>query len=140
MRPPKILMTKIGLDGHDRGHRLVATYLRDAGMEVVFTGPWKSVPEVVAMATEEDVDVIGISSLASDHLLVPGLMKSLRESGLKHVEVVVGGTVPDRDEVELKAAGVATVFHPGASREDIVASIASLAAKAISARTEGGAL
>ena len=78
MRPPKILMTKIGLDGHDRGHRLVATYLRDAGMEVVFTGPWKSVPEVVAMATEEDVDVIGISSLASDHLLVPGLMKSLR--------------------------------------------------------------
>jgi methylmalonyl-CoA mutase C-terminal domain/subunit len=140
MRPPKILMTKIGLDGHDRGHRLVATYLRDAGMEVVFTGPWKSVPEVVAMATEEDVDVIGISSLASDHLLVPGLMKALRENGLKHVEVVVGGTVPDRDEVELKEAGVAAVFHPGASREEIISSVSALAAKAITARAEGGAL
>jgi methylmalonyl-CoA mutase C-terminal domain/subunit len=92
------------------------------------------------MATEEDVDVIGISSLASDHLLVPGLMKALRENGLKHVEVVVGGTVPDRDEVELKEAGVAAVFHPGASREEIISSVSALAAKAITARAEGGAL
>jgi methylmalonyl-CoA mutase C-terminal domain/subunit len=134
-RPPKVLVTKIGLDGHDRGSRIVATFLRDAGMEVVFTGPWKSIPEVIATAEEEDVDVIGISSLASDHLLVPKLMTALRDSGLSHVGVVVGGIVPDRDEADLKQAGVAQVFHPGAAKDEIVGFIAKLADDVRSRRT-----
>jgi methylmalonyl-CoA mutase C-terminal domain/subunit len=134
-RPPKVLVTKIGLDGHDRGSRIVATFLRDAGMEVVFTGPWKSIPEVIATAEEEDVDVIGISSLASDHLLVPKLMAALKQGGLGHVGVVVGGIVPDRDEEDLKQAGVAQVFHPGAAKDDIVGFIAKLATLARERRT-----
>jgi methylmalonyl-CoA mutase C-terminal domain/subunit len=130
LRPPKVLLTKIGLDGHDRGGRVVATYLRDAGMEVVFTGPWKTIPEVIATAQEEDVDVIGISSLAADHLLVPKLMTALGEHGLGHIGVVVGGIVPDRDEQDLLAVGVAGVFHPGASLEEIVPFVDRLAKNA----------
>ena len=78
--PPKVLVTKIGLDGHDRGSRLVAAFLRDAGMEVVYTAPWQSIEGVVTLALEEDVDLIGISTLATDHLLVPKLIKALRGS------------------------------------------------------------
>ena len=113
-RPPKVLITKIGLDGHDRGSRLVATYLRDAGMEVVYTPPWQSIEAVVGLAAEEDVDLIGISSLATDHLLVPKLKTALAEAGLDEVAVVVGGIVPDADEKALSEVGVARVFHPGA--------------------------
>ena len=116
---PKVLVTKIGLDGHDRGSRLVAAYLRDAGMEVIYTPPWQDIPVVVKLATEEDVDVIGISSLATDHLIVPKLMDALRASGLTDVAVIVGGIVPDDDEDALLAAGVAKVFHPGTALEDI---------------------
>ena len=76
-QPPKVLVTKIGLDGHDRGSRVVASFLRDAGMEVVYTPPWQDIAAVVKLALEEDVDVIGISSLATDHLIVPKLMRSL---------------------------------------------------------------
>ena len=110
---PKVLVTKIGLDGHDRGSRVVAAYLRDAGMEVIYTPPWQEIPVVVKLAIEEDVDVIGISSLATDHLIVPKLMDALRAAGLSDVAVVVGGIVPDEDEETLLAAGVARVFHPG---------------------------
>jgi methylmalonyl-CoA mutase C-terminal domain/subunit len=116
---PKVLVTKIGLDGHDRGSRLVAAYLRDAGMEVIYTPPWQEIPAVVKLATEEDVDVIGISSLATDHLIVPKLMTALRAAGLTDVAVIVGGIVPDEDEDMLLAAGVAKVFHPGGALEDI---------------------
>jgi methylmalonyl-CoA mutase C-terminal domain/subunit len=129
-RPAKVLMTKIGLDGHDRGVRIVATYLRDAGMEVVFTGPWKTIPEVVSTAQEEDVDVIGISSLAADHVLVPKLMGALKEAGLGHTGVIVGGIVPDRDEAVLLEAGVARIFHPGAAKDEIVGFVARLAEQA----------
>ncbi len=80
--PPKVLITKIGLDGHDRGSRIVAAHLRDAGMEVVYTPPWQEIRTVVKLALEEDVDVIGVSSLATDHLIVPKLMAALREAGL----------------------------------------------------------
>jgi methylmalonyl-CoA mutase C-terminal domain/subunit len=114
-----VLITKIGFDGHDRGSRVVAAFLRDAGMEVVYTPPWQEIPTVVKLATEEDVDVIGISSLATDHLIVPKLMTALREAGLGDVAVIVGGIVPDEDERMLLDAGVARVFHPGSSLDDI---------------------
>jgi methylmalonyl-CoA mutase C-terminal domain/subunit len=125
--PPRVLVTKIGLDGHDRGSRIVAAYLRDAGMEVIYTSPWQQVPSVVNLAMQEDVDVVGVSSLATDHLLLPKLMQALRKAGLNHVRVVVGGIVPDEDERTLREAGVSRVFHPGASREDIVTCVAALA-------------
>src|SRR6188474_1274485 len=92
--PPKVLVTKIGLDGHDRGSRVVAAFLRDAGMDVLYTPPWQEIGQVVRLAEEEDVDVIGISSLATDHLLVPKLMKAMREAGIEDVAVIVGGIVP----------------------------------------------
>ena len=116
---PKVLITKIGLDGHDRGSRIVAAHLRDAGMEVVYTPPWQDIRTVVKLAVEEDVDVIGVSSLATDHLIVPKLMAALREAGLGDVAVIVGVIVPDEDEPMLREAGVARVFHPGTKLSDI---------------------
>ena len=123
---PKVLIAKIGFDGHDRGSRVVASFLRDAGMEVIYTPPWQEIPTIVKLATEEDVDVIGISSLATDHLLVPTLMHALREAGLDTVAVIVGGIVPDADETALLESGVARVFHPGTSLQDIAACIHDL--------------
>ena len=125
---PKVLVTKIGLDGHDRGSRLVAAHLRDAGMEVIYTPPWQSIPAVVKLATEEDVDVIGVSSLATDHLIVPKLVAALRAAGLTDVAVIVGGIVPDDDEDMLLAAGVARVFHPGTALDEISAYIRDVTA------------
>ncbi len=129
-RPPKVIVTRLGLDAHDRGSRIVAAYLRDAGMEVVYTAPWNQVEELVSLTLEEDADVIGISSLATDHLLVPGLMAALGEQGLGHVRVVIGGIIPDADEPMLLAAGVARVLHPGSSREEIVGEIETQAHEA----------
>lgn len=128
--PPRVLVTKLGLDGHDRGSRVVAAFLRDAGMEVIYTAPWQEVGAVVKLALEEDVEVIGISSLATDHLLVPKLVAALRAADLGHVRVVVGGIVPDEDERKLVDAGVARVFHPGSRREDIIESVTALAHEA----------
>ncbi|GMQ90162.1 MAG: cobalamin B12-binding domain-containing protein [Gammaproteobacteria bacterium] len=129
-RPARVLVTKIGLDGHDRGSRIIAAYLRDAGMEIIYTGPWQQIAAVVELAIQEDIDVIGISSLATDHLLVPTLMAALPDAGLAHVKVVVGGIVPDEDEASLLAAGVSKIFHPGSPREEIVAEITHLSAVA----------
>jgi methylmalonyl-CoA mutase C-terminal domain/subunit len=129
-RPVRVLVTKIGLDGHDRGSRVVAAALRDAGMEVVYTGPWQSIEDVVRLATQEDVDVIGISSLATDHLLVPKLMQALQNADLTHVGVVVGGIVPDDEERMLLESGVDRVFHPGSNLNDIVAFVRERAATA----------
>ena len=129
-RRARVLVTKIGLDGHDRGSRIVAAYLRDAGMEVIYTAPWQAIGAVVKLALEEDVDVVGVSSLATDHLLLPRLVAGLREAGIPHVRVVVGGIVPAREERDLIAAGVAKVFHPGSSREEIVEGVARLAGEA----------
>ena len=131
---PKVLVTKIGFDGHDRGSRVVAAYLRDAGMEVIYTPPWQEIGAVVKLAMEEDVDVIGVSSLATDHLIVPKLMSALRAAGLGEIAVIVGGIVPDEDERALVASGVARVFHPGASLEEIAQFIREAAAKARAAR------
>lgn len=129
-RPPKVLITKLGLDGHDRGSRIVAAFLRDAGMEVVYTGPWQEITAILKLALEEDVDVIGVSALATDHLLVPKLMDALRDAGLAHIKVVVGGIIPDSDGARLLAAGVSRIFHPGSSREEIITEVARLSAAA----------
>ena len=126
--PPRVLITKIGLDGHDRGSRIVAAALRDAGMEVVYTPPWQDINTVVQLAQDEDVDIIGISSLATDHLLIPKLMAAVRSAGLEHIGVVVGGIVPQQDEQELLTAGVSHVFHPGASLSEITQKMIRLAA------------
>lgn len=121
--PPKVLITKIGFDGHDRGSRVVASFLRDAGMEVVYTPPWQDIAAVVKLAMEEDVDVIGVSSLATDHLIVPKLMRALEAAGLADIAVIVGGIVPDADETMLLEAGVAKVFHPGSALDEIAVEI-----------------
>ena len=128
-RPPKVVVTKIGFDGHDRGSRVVAAHLRDAGMEVVYTPPWQDIAAVVKLALEEDADVIGISSLATDHLLVPKLMDALRAADVADIAVIVGGIVPARDEKLLLAAGVARVFHPGSALDDIATEVRALTAK-----------
>jgi methylmalonyl-CoA mutase, C-terminal domain len=126
--PARVLVTKIGLDGHDRGSRIVAAFLRDAGMEVIYTPPWQPIPAVVKLAMEEDVDVIGISSLATDHLIVPKLMDALRAAGLGHVGLLVGGIVPDDERPALLQAGVSAIFGPGSPRDEIIAHVAALAA------------
>jgi len=130
MSPPaRVLVTKIGLDGHDRGSRIVAAYLRDAGMEVIYTPPWQSIGAVVKLAMEEDVDVIGVSSLATDHLIVPKLMEALRAADLGHIGLVVGGIVPEDERAALIQAGVSTIFGPGSTRDEIIEHVANLAAK-----------
>ncbi len=135
-RPLKVLLTKIGFDGHDRGSRIVAVYLRDAGMEVVYTAPWQAIDAVVGAAQEEGVDLIGISSLASDHLLLPKLMAGLRDADLD-LPVVVGGIVPHGDAAKLRACGVSWVFPPGSSRETIVSKVRELAERGRAARYGG---
>ena len=134
--PARVLVTKIGLDGHDRGSRIIAAFLRDAGMEVIYTNPWQKIDSVVTLALQEDVDVIGISSLATDHLLVPKLMKALAAAQLGHVRVIVGGIVPDEEEATLLKAGVSRVFHPGSGREEIVTEVERLAREAAADRPE----
>ena len=128
--PYRVLVTKVGLDGHDRGSRIVAAYLRDAGMEVVYTPPWQSVDQVVRLANDEDVDLVGISSLSTDHLIVPDLMQALRKAALEHVPVVVGGIVPDTEHALLFDAGVSAIFGPGTARATIVNTVRQLAAAA----------
>lgn len=116
----RVMITKIGFDGHDRGSRVVAAHLRDAGMEVIYTPPWQTVDSVVRIAMQEDVDVIGVSSLATDHLLFPDLMEALRYAGMGAVQVFVGGIIPEQERPRLKEAGVQAVFGPGSSRQEIV--------------------
>ena len=128
--PYRVLVTKVGLDGHDRGSRIVAAYLRDAGMEVVYTPPWQSVDQVVRLANDEDVDLVGVSSLSTAHLIVPDLMQALRKAALEHVPVVVGGIVPDTEHALLFDAGVSAIFGPGTARDTIVNTVRQLAAAA----------
>ncbi len=127
LAPPRVIVAKIGLDGHDRGSRIVAAYLRDAGMEVIYTAPWQTIDALVSVAGQEDVDVIGISSLATDHLIVPKLMTALREAELDYVRVIVGGIIPVEEQATLLEAGVSKIFGPGSSRADIVESVTALA-------------
>jgi methylmalonyl-CoA mutase C-terminal domain/subunit len=122
-----VVLAKIGLDGHDRGIKVVARALRDAGMEVIYTGLWQTPEAAVRAVEDEDADVLGVSLLSGAHLtLVPRLMELLHEHHLGAVKVVVGGIVPDDDVPKLKRMGVARVFGPGASLEEIADGVRSL--------------
>jgi methylmalonyl-CoA mutase, C-terminal domain len=114
----RVLVAKVGLDGHDRGVKIVARILRDAGMEVVYTGLRQTPEMVTATAIDEDVDVIGLSMLSGAHMaLAPRVVSLLREEG-SDIPVVVGGIIPNRDLQPLLDAGVACVLHPGASAHE----------------------
>lgn len=119
--PIRVLVAKPGLDGHDRGAKVIARALRDAGMEVIYTGLRQTPEMIVNAALQEDVQVIGLSILSGAHnAIVPRLMELLREKDMMDVLVVVGGIIPDEDAAELKKIGVAEVFQPGASLEKII--------------------
>ena len=119
--PHKILIAKPGLDGHDRGALVVARALRDAGMEVVYTGLRQTPEQIVEAALQEDVHAIGISTLSGAHnYLLDRVMELLREKGMEEVLVFVGGIIPDQDIAKLRKLGVAEVFQPGTRLEDVV--------------------
>ena len=127
-RPLRVLMAKVGLDGHDRGLRVVARILRDAGCEVVYAGLRQSPESIAAMSAQEDVDVVGVSMHNGAHLtLAPLVVAALRDAGLE-VPVVVGGIVPPEDVPLLAADGVAAVLGPGASNDEVVAAVRAAAA------------
>lgn len=122
----RVLVAKPGLDGHDRGAKVIARALRDAGMEVVYTGLRQTPEMIVNAALQEDVQVIGLSILSGAHnAIVPRVMELLREKQMDDVIVIVGGIVPDEDAAQLKRSGVAAVYQPGASLEEIVEFIRS---------------
>ena len=120
--PIRVLLAKVGLDGHDRGVKVVARALRDAGMHVIYAGLWQTPEAVVRTAADEDADWLGLSLLSGAHMtLVPRVVQLLKDAGLDHVGVLVGGIVPEADVPKLREMGVARVFGPGTSMDDIVA-------------------
>src|ERR1700679_972842 len=122
--PIRVLVAKPGLDGHDRGAKIIARALRDAGMEVIYTGLRQTPEMIVNAALQEDVQVIGLSILSGAHnAIVPAVWGLPREKGLAGGKVVVGGIIPDEDARRLEQSGVAAVFQPGASLESIVAGV-----------------
>ncbi len=129
MNPPiRVLVAKPGLDGHDRGAKVIARALRDAGMEVIYTGLRQTPEMIVNAALEEDVQVIGLSILSGAHnAIVPRVLELLREREMSDVKVIVGGIIPDEDARQLLAQGVAAVFQPGASLDAIVTGVRSAA-------------
>ena len=131
-KPIRVLVAKPGLDGHDRGAKVIARALRDAGMEVIYTGLRQTPEMIVNAALQEDAQVIGLSILSGAHnAIVPRVMELLREKDMGDVLVVVGGIVPDQDAEALKRQGVAAVFQPGASLDGIVAFIRSSVAQKV---------
>jgi methylmalonyl-CoA mutase, C-terminal domain len=123
-RKIRVLVAKPGLDGHDRGAKVVARALRDSGMEVIYTG-LRQTPEMIAEAAlQEDVDIVGLSILSGAHMaLVPRVLELLKTNGQTHVKVFVGGIIPDEDMPRLKEAGVYGVYGPGAATDQIIADI-----------------
>ncbi len=120
-RKIRVVVAKPGLDGHDRGAKIIARALRDAGMEVIYTGLHQTPEQIVATVIQEDADAVGLSVLSGAHMtLVPRVMELLREQGAEDVVVTVGGTIPADDVPELKELGVSEVFTPGASTDEIV--------------------
>ena len=123
-RPLKVLIAKPGLDGHDRGAKVLARGLRDEGFEVVYTGLRQTPEMIVTAALQEDVDVVGLSILSGAHMtLFPRVLELMREQGLDDVMLFGGGIIPDEDIPKLKEKGVAEVFTPGASTQDVIAYI-----------------
>jgi methylmalonyl-CoA mutase C-terminal domain/subunit len=117
----RVVVAKPGLDGHDRGAKIIARALRDAGMEVIYTGLHQTPEQIVETAIQEDADAVGISILSGAHMtLVPRILELLRENGAEDVVVLVGGTIPEDDAEELCRQGVAGVFGPGAPTGEIV--------------------
>jgi len=128
VEPLRIVLAKLGLDGHDRGLKVVARMLRDAGMEVIYLGLRQTTDAIVAAAEQEDADVIGISMLNGGHLtLARKMLEALREAEID-VPLVLGGIIPDEDEPELEQLGVAGVLRPGASAEEVAAAVRDAAA------------
>jgi methylmalonyl-CoA mutase C-terminal domain/subunit len=120
MEKLRILIAKPGLDGHDRGAKVIARALRDAGMEVIYTGLRQTPEMIVEAALQEDVDGLGLSILSGAHMtLVPRVLDGLRKMGLEHVQVFVGGIIPQEDEEALQKMGVVGIFGPGASTKDV---------------------
>ncbi|MEJ7761291.1 MAG: cobalamin B12-binding domain-containing protein [Thermomicrobiales bacterium] len=120
-RPIRVLVAKPGLDGHDRGAKVMARALRDAGFEVIYTGLFQTPEMIASAALQEDVDVVGLSILSGAHMtLFPRIMAALRESGLDDVLVVAGGTIPEDDRETVRAMGIAAVFGPGTSLAEAV--------------------
>jgi methylmalonyl-CoA mutase C-terminal domain/subunit len=121
MRKIRIVIAKPGLDGHDRGAKVIARALRDAGMEVIYTGLRQTPEQIVAAALQEDADAIGLSILSGAHMhICPRVMELLRERGLEDVLVVVGGIIPDVDIPKLQEAGIKGVFLPGTPMQEII--------------------
>ncbi len=120
--PPRVVLAKVGLDGHDRGIKVVARALRDAGLHVIYAGLWQTPEAVVRTVADEDAGWLGLSLLSGAHMtLVPRVLDLLRDAGLSHVGVLVGGIIPEDDIPQLMTLGVARVFGPGTSLDDIVA-------------------
>jgi methylmalonyl-CoA mutase, C-terminal domain len=120
-RKIRVVVAKPGLDGHDRGAKIIARALRDAGMEVIYTGLHQTPEQIAATVIQEDADAVGLSILSGAHMtLVPKVVELLREQGVEDVVVTVGGTIPADDAPELKRLGIAEVFTPGASTDEIV--------------------
>jgi methylmalonyl-CoA mutase C-terminal domain/subunit len=116
-----VVIAKVGLDGHDRGAKVIARALRDAGMEVIYTGLHQTPEQIVETVIQEDADAVGISILSGAHMtLIPRVLELLRENEVEEVLVLVGGTIPAEDATELKESGVAEVFTPGAPTSAIV--------------------
>ncbi len=125
-RKVRVVVAKPGLDGHDRGAKIIARALRDAGMEVIYTGLHQTPEQIAATVIQEDADAVGLSILSGAHMtLVPKVVELLREQGVEDVVVTVGGTIPAEDAPELKKLGIAEVFTPGSSTDDIVEFIRS---------------
>src|SRR5437867_7876734 len=121
-RPVRIVLAKVGLDGHDRGIKVVARALRDAGFHVIYAGLWQTPEAVVRAVADEDADWLGLSLLSGAHMtLVPRVLEQLRQAGLGHVGVLVGGIIPEADVGKLQQLGVARVFGPGPALDDLVA-------------------
>jgi|SRR5690242_8650925 len=125
-RPIRVLVAKPGLDGHDRGAKIIARALRDAGMEVIYTGLRQTPEMIVNAALQEDVQVIGLSILSGAHnAIVPRVLELLKEKDMADVKLIVGGIIPDEDAAALRQQGVAAVFQPGSSLDSIVEFIRS---------------
>ena len=120
-RPIRVLIAKPGLDGHDRGAKIIARALRDAGMEVIYSGLRQTPAQIAASAVQEDVDVVGLSILSGAHnVLFPEILRELKERGGEDILVLAGGIIPDKDIAALKALGIREIFLPGTPTQDLV--------------------